>query len=485
MKKIKILLTLFIFLALMANSTVKAQPNEYVVVVNSQLKSLPEWTAVYTELADYHKAKTIYYDSSFAEVMKELKKLKPRYVAIVAHPENINRGFVTEVNRLSRMIDDDIYADFMWGIITGYSAGDALRIVRQSQQPFTIKSALSTTSEVSSGIWFDRFVWLDDGTKGVWGEKLLGESKPTSYETDPYQLLKIFSDKYTEIDPDLIITSSHGTQSALEMPFSTGTVRSKKGKLYADFFQTKYLPTTNKPRVYAPIGNCLIGDVNGSDESIAVAWLSSGGVTALAGYVVETWYGRNGWGGLKYWVKSPGLYTFPEAMYLNVQGMLTHEYRDDPRLLTIQPNVQLFGGNITATIEYELKNLFGEIDEDRKGYIYDRDVIAYYGDPKWNVRLQSNPEITGFSVKYEEERDTYTLVINTNQYFTNEKAKGAGFKEQHVGDLPLGFYLPKRLSSPSLASGQEWDAVVNEDFVLLYNTDLEPNSTYRVVLKVR
>lgn len=32
-----------------------------------------------------------------------------------------------EMHRLSRKVDNDIYADFLWGIITGYDAAGAMK----------------------------------------------------------------------------------------------------------------------------------------------------------------------------------------------------------------------------------------------------------------------------------------------------------------------------------------------------------------------
>ena len=107
-------------------------------------------------LAKRHKATVLYYDKQLRELLAELRRLTPRYVAVVEKPENLNREFVMEGHRLSREIDDDIYADYLWGIITGYSATDAMRMVEGSAKPFVIHTALNTTAELSDGKYFDR-----------------------------------------------------------------------------------------------------------------------------------------------------------------------------------------------------------------------------------------------------------------------------------------------------------------------------------------
>lgn len=44
---------------------------------------------------------------------KQLKKIKPRYVAIVEKPQNIGRDYVFDFNRLAREVDDDASYPFL------------------------------------------------------------------------------------------------------------------------------------------------------------------------------------------------------------------------------------------------------------------------------------------------------------------------------------------------------------------------------------
>ena len=68
-----------------------------------------------------------------------------------------------EGHRMSRRVDEDIYADYLWGIITGFSAEDAMRLVDRSREPFLIRTALNTTCEMSDGKYFTRFAFMNDG----------------------------------------------------------------------------------------------------------------------------------------------------------------------------------------------------------------------------------------------------------------------------------------------------------------------------------
>ena len=52
---------------------------------------------------------------------------------------------------------------------------------------------------------------------------------------------------------------------------------------------------SSNPKVYLPIGNCLMGHIDGPD-AMALAWMNSVGVNQMIGYTVVTWYGFGGWG---------------------------------------------------------------------------------------------------------------------------------------------------------------------------------------------
>ena len=196
---------------------VKAQQVcDYVVVTSKEVQADEAWMNVVETLAKRHKAAILYYDEKPQELLEELRRLSPRYVAVVEKPENLNREFVMEGHRLSRKIDDDIYADYLWGIITGYSAEDAMRMIEKSAKPFVIHTALNTTVELSDGKYFDRFAFMSDGNApGGWGEKTTRDGEVKSYQINKWEVLNKWVEKYKEIDPDLLVTSSHATEKNL------------------------------------------------------------------------------------------------------------------------------------------------------------------------------------------------------------------------------------------------------------------------------
>lgn len=476
-------ITLFSSLFLQA----KTIPDGYMIAANQSIKRDKEWAQVVMQLQRLHpKAEVVYYEA-LEDILPTLKKKLPRYLCVVERPEALDSKFVIAGNRMCRNIDNDIYDDYIWGIVSGYSAADALRMVQQSAQPYTLKTALSTTSEVKRAVWFDKFAGISDGAKNEWYEKKSSTDSVHTYKMDKqYRSLGIFMEKWKTIDPDVILTSSHATQYNLEMPFSSGNLRPNNGQLYADFFNPQNVPGTSHPRVYLPIGNCLIGDFDRTRKSMAPAWLSSGGATAMLGYVVTTWYGRNGWGALKFLLAAPGKHTVSEAAFLNRQDMYTHELQRNTDFLQIVPDFTSADENTVAKyIGMEIEKLTGkQADKDDVGFVYDRDVVAYYGDPAWNVRTQNVAGEADYEITAMKKGVRTIITLKTGSHFSVDKVSGKGFKEEHVKDIPLAYFLPERIQSPKIVENEKrLNVVIDENFLLIYNKDLAPQSEYRLVVE--
>lgn len=482
MRKI-LLLALFCVITLSSCNRVE---DSYVVLISKAIENDSAWIGVANSLSMKYDAEIIVYEESPRDVLDQLRELYPRYVAIVEKPENIGRDYVIDMHLLSRDIDDDIYADFFWGIITGYDAEAAMRMVDNSTEPLVVKDAVATIMELNSAKWFDNYAWVDDHTRGLWGEKR-GRNAEIRIDTiTKEQVLRKFTDIYKAYDPDLVVTAAHATQRNLEMPFSLGNLKPRDGKLYAEdrFTGEEWdLQESGKRRVYAAVGNCLIGDVNNTKESMAVAWLNGSNVATMLGYVVTTWHGRNGWGALKYWVTNPERYTLAEATYINQQDFLHQQNEWYPSL--IDERYPDFENTEFEVAPARLVEVLGrEPSADELGFWHDRDVVAYYGDPKWEVRLQAVDSEVDYSVESAMRDGKYVVTVKTFDNFSLERMKGDKFKQEHVLDLPFSYIFPERLSKPTLADGQMWDAVVDENFLLVYNAEFKPNSTYEIMLDV-
>ena len=110
--------------------------------------------------------------------------------------------------------------------------------------------------------------------------------------------------------------------------------------------------------------------------------------------------------------------------------------------------------------------------------------MALYGDPAWDVRLAEQPDANDYEVSYKVKSEECVVTIETGPNYSEERLRGADFRSPHVGELPFSFLFPKRLRNPRLADGQSWKAAVDENFLLIYEPNFEPNKKYTITLTI-
>ena len=468
--------------------------NNYMILASESVANDEEWSVVVDKLMEKHNASLATFTTTPREVLEDIRIINPRYVAIVDKPENINRDYVIDIHLMCREVDNDIYGDFLWGIITGYDASAAERMVDNSTEPLVIKDAVATIMELNSAKWFDNYAWVDDHTRGLWGYKNGRDSEIVTGMVEKEEVLDKFQELYEAYDPDLIVTAAHATQKNLEMPYSLGHIKPRGGSLYTQNIFTgeeRDIKESGKRRVYTAVGNCLIGDMNNTRESMAAAWMNGSNAATMIGYVVTTWHGRSGWGALKYWVTNPFRYTLAEAVYLNQQDFLHQQHQWYPELINERYSfTDKFMDELTTAADRLSEVLGRDIDMenaadwDMMGFWHDRDVLAYYGDPMWQVMLQGVESEKDYMVESRLEGNSYIITITTDDDFSLERMRGDKFKQEHVLDLPFSYFFEERLVNPRMAEGQEWNAALDENFILIYNADFKPSSTYEIVINV-
>ena len=437
--------TVLFILATMASSVVAGE-NDYVVVVSNATYQDSNWKPVVAALKAKHAATVITYEGSCSEALPQLAKAHPKYTCFVAKPEEVSREFVAEVHKLSRKYDEDPYTDTLWGILTGYDAGNALSIAKHDT-PLVVRKVASGTEIATEMI--EEGVWYCELKKNRMVKKASGEA--AKQMVGPDDTTSALADALNKYRADLFVTSGHATERNWQIGFSyrNGYFHSGEGKLWGKDTQGKTITIDSQnPKVYLPIGNCLMGHID-SKNAMALAWMKSAGVHQMIGYTVPTWFGYGGWGCLDYFVEQPGRYTFAEAFHANHHAL-----------------------------NYGIENKIGS----PRGMKFDQDVVALYGDPAWDAKMAT--QTCAFDQTLTRSGDTYTLTIKGNR--GSKSFEPVNLNGSQRGWRPIIAYLPQRIqaSTAKVIAGDDLRPLIADDFVLVPNPrEYDANRDYEVVFE--
>jgi len=414
-------------------------PASYVIVVSTATQEA--WPDVVQALEKKYagaNVATLAFDEEVEEVLPELKKHHPRHTCFVARHPEVTRTFVAAVHRLTRQLDTDPYTDTQWGILTGFDQANALAIASHAE-PLTIRKVASGTE-----------VELEQAAKG------------------PADTTRALADTLTDYKADLFITSGHATERDWQIGFryKNGYFRSKAGQLFGkDTAGERFDISSEKPRVYMPIGNCLMGHIDGPD-AMALAWMNSAGVKQMLGYTVPTWFGYQGWGVLDYFVEQPGRYTYTEAFFANHHALIHKLKTKHPELLDKNPPP----GKTTAY------NPAG-------GLLFDRDVVAFYGDPAWRATMSAAPERKpAYGQKLEETDGVFTFTITPNR--GSDSFKPVNTNGAQRGLRPVVQWLPQRIGAAEILEGAEFNPEISDDFILVpHDGSFDTEREYKIVFR--
>lgn len=308
------------------------------------------------------------------ETFEALRKHKPRYVAFIVRPEELNDRTIKRLKRMICQIDSDPYEDAIWGIVTGPTAKDAMRVAT-SKEPRKISSVLATTGVGKDLVKGPVTVISDANPPGEWWTKD-PSGRIVKNKTDG-DTSHVFVEAWLKNDPELLVTSSHASERNLEMPFSRGNIVAYNGKFGAvknlkmiDYStgQAKVnkingasvtpLAEPEKEKVWIAAGNCLIANHKPGDDMIMTA-LGFGRVNQFVGYIKTTWYGEIGWNTWRYF----GSYKYP----LNESWYAAN---------------QLLIKKLESKIEMQPR--------DRAGLLWDFDGTVFYGNPRRAISLEGD-----------------------------------------------------------------------------------------------
>ncbi|MDP7017914.1 MAG: hypothetical protein QGG36_19065 [Pirellulaceae bacterium] len=450
-----------------------AAAETYSIVVSKSTQGDPRWARVVAALVDKHEqCEVVTWREKPSEALAKLRASHPRYTCFVATSAEANRQFVADVHRLTRRFDADPYTDTLWGVLTGYDAANALQIA-QHREPLTVNKVASGTE-----------VALDMCSQGVWYDELVKHkkvSKPRDGEVEeekgPADTTRALAATLTEQAADLFVTSGHATERDWQIGFRyrNGQFRSQAGRMFGVTTKGERFEIRSKnPKVYLPIGNCLMGHIDGPD-AMALAWMNDVGVRQMIGYTVLTWYGYGGWGVLDYYIEQPGRYTLAEAFHANHHALIHRldSYYDNVATADVAPG----GRNIPSTEPNRAGKDLGLTAFDSRGLLWDRDTVAFYGDPAWVARLAPKRKAYGQQLKIAD--DVYTLTITPQ--LGSESFKPVNTNGSQRGWRPIVELLDHRIGGAKIVEGADLQPVVTDDFILIPNPRVvDPTREYRV-----
>lgn len=433
---------------------------DYAVVISKATIEDSGWKRVADTLLAKHQGQLVVYEKQVGQALETLRKMHPRYTCFVTAPDSVTRQFVADVHRMTRQYDDDPYCDTIWGILTGFDATNALAIA-SNNKPLTVHKVASHTDLAYEMV--EQAVVFDELAKNKQVFKELGKNPVQS--KGPDDTTEAMVNALNQFQPDLIVTSGHATEGNWQLGFAykNGQFKSKSGKMTGwNTTGATFSVSSPNPKVYLPVGNCLMGHINGPD-AMALAWMNSAGVQQMIGYTFPTWYGYAGWGCLDYFVEQPGRYTFAEAFQANecslIQRLLTYapQAATSPAELNGNPN---FTGDLSAQAKVD-----GITREDINGLFFDRDVLVFYGDPKWEARMANLPKAWEQSLA--QTNDIYTFTVTPNRGTNSFKPINSNGSQR--GGRPIIQFFPHRLMDFTVLEGADLKPVLADDFLLIPN----------------
>ena len=407
--------------------------------------------ALHAKYAAYwgDKVTIIEYKEDLKVALPKLQRLRPSYCCFVAVYSECSEQFVRSVHSLTREIDpSNPFTDTLWGILTGQEEEDVIRIIQQDA--LHVKRVLGGTgvnlSKFQSGIWYS------EGEQGVAFRKKLGsreivkETCPPDATVDIVTELSSDRDEKNDKGVDMIITSGHATEHdwSIGYSFPSGKLVPVDGNLCGRTLNGEVVSvqSRNNPKVYSACGNCLMGHIT-EKNCMALAWMHTVNVVQMTGYINSTWFGYAGWGVHTYFIDNPGMMTFAESFFANQQSLIAKLHREYSEFVDGEEGIP------------SKKQM---LSRECAGLQYDKDSVAFYGDPAYESRLVTEEDEWSYNI-FLTELDSADLSPGWSRWQIKVRTKRDG----SFGRPPV-YIFPRVMSEYRVIEG---DAVINSRFILL------------------
>lgn len=399
----------------------------YAVVVSKAAYADAGWKAVVDSLVSKHagnSARLFTWTSSVQEVKADLAAFMPTYAGFVARPAvECNASFIVAISQLCRTLDSDPYGDAVWGVVTGFTASDALRAISES---VAVKTVIMGSNDINYepplmrfyqgiGMPCESYTKTDYLFPNTGGKVYNVEARPNGANDrtglicgwlNATTLNISVAGQGTITGPfDCLITGGHGNVNVWQMHYSDvgteGYIMSSNGQLYGSPYSGATVnvnaPT---PKVFWCLSNCLMGCPDNANDFVYAAF-HTGHAVQMFGFVPDAHAGDDfmSWGMYDRITKFAGMYTLPQGFFISQNAS-----------------------------QFEILHSTGQFSlADVKGYL---DSSAMYGDPAANVTFAD----FGDSAKPYVENMTYTAnstgkatFVLTVKTFMQSVGFGAGY----------------------------------------------------------
>jgi zinc protease len=404
----------------------------------------------------------ICYQNEVDESLPELSHVRPSYTCFLTHFEECTQVFVSCVHRLTRRLDPSTpFTDTIWGILTGLTEEDVSFAI--SSDSLTVSRVLGGTgvdlTKFESGLWYNEGKACDYVSKSRGNEEILHGVCPQDTTGLLVKELSDQRDVENDVGVDMMVTSGHATERdwciGYSYPNGKFICRSSRMMGLAMDGHTHPIVHNGRPKILSAAGNCLVGNIDESN-CMALAWMHSVGVVQMTGYLLPTWYGYGGWGVHSYFINLPGALSFAESFFANHQALLAklHKEYNQHELLAYNE----YNGN----------------SKDCCGLLYDRDIVAFYGDPAFEARLVHKADQQAYTIDVNEvvseaNWKTFELILTVNHKFNR---------------FPIHIFS-RSVANYKILSGDDGDDVIITCRFVMIARIFNPGDTARVVFAVQ
>jgi hypothetical protein len=403
---------LWVTLSFFSASAIPGPENyTYAVVISTTAYADAAWKAVADSLVAKHKthnSRLFTWTSSVGEVKSGLSGFMPTYIGFIARPAvECNSTFIVAISQLSRSLDNDPYVDAAWGVITGFTASDALRAISES---IAVKTVVLGSNGINYepplmrfyqgvGMPCESYTKTDYLFPNLGGKVYSVEARPNGANDRTAAICGWLNAATLNISVagqgtitgafDCLITGGHGNVNVWQMHYSDagteGYLKSSNGQLFgAPYSGATINVNSPTPKIYWCLSNCLMGCPDNVNNFVYAAF-HTGHAVQMFGFVPNAHAGDEfmAWGMYDRISKFAGKYTFAQGFFIS---------QNDAQFEVLHPTGQFNSANV-------------------KCYF---DSCAFYGDPAANVTFSD----FGDSTKPYTENLSYTTNAQGTTMFT-------------------------------------------------------------------